>query len=456
MKESLHISFRRGPFLANRDFLIASSGRFVGTVGYGAVVVSIVLHIQTSLGDSRQGAWPVTGFLLISTLPMVLLAPWAGRVADTRDSRRVATVSSLASALAVAAMAMSMHMFSDYLPALYVLTFVLEAALAVGGPTWQALPRIVGEERTPRAMGSMQATLMLAQMVGPAVGGILVGRGGTQFSFWTAGGCYLLLAAGALAIRTRRGGHHALGQSRSAKPRLLDGLRVLNGDRLLWSLLVGALFIILAAEAINVLEVFLARESLGASAGQYGLLSAVMALGLVAGSLAAGRIRTQKRRLEVFLASVAASSAVLILMGLAPTLMMLFVFNAAAGAGIGALNATFGALILLRTPEANRGQVTAIVMGLTRAASIGALGAGGLLGSVFGPRTGFVLCGAAAFVVSVVVAVVVLAGQPVLDTTARRDTSADGDQEAVPDKVPDVLQQPADPALGTAVVLPRQ
>ncbi|HEY8296291.1 MAG TPA: MFS transporter, partial [Micrococcaceae bacterium] len=334
----------------NRDFLIASAARFTAAVGYGAVVVSILLHIQSNLGDSRHGAWSVTGFLLVATLPMVLLAPWAGRLADTHDSRLLATVASMASALAVAAMAVSMQLFTDYLPALYLLTFVLEAALAVAGPTWQALlPRIVGEERTPRAMGSMQATLMLAQMVGPAAGGILVGQGGTQFSFWMAGACYLLLTAGALSIRTRR--EHSAENAGRSKPRLLDGLRVLNGDSLLWSLLVGTMFIILAGEAINVLEIFLARETLGANKAQYGLLSAVMALGLVAGSLAAGAIVTENLRLMVFLASVTATSVALILMGLAPTLVMLFVFSAMAGVAIGALNATFGALIMMRTPE---------------------------------------------------------------------------------------------------------
>lgn len=462
MKESLHTSVDRSSLLGNRDFLIASAARFTAAVGYGAVVVSILLHIQSNLGDSRRGAWAVTGFLLVSTLPMVLLAPWAGRLADTHDSRRLATGASMVSALAVAAMAVSMELFTDYLPALYLLTVLLEAALAVAGPTWQALlPRIVGEERTPRAMGTMQATLMLAQMVGPAAGGILVGSGGTQFSFWMAGACYLLLTAGALSIRTRRS--RAADHASRSKPRLLDGLRVLNGDRLLWSLLVGVMVIILGGEAINVLEIFLARETLDANAAQYGLLSAVMALGLVAGSLASGAIKTEHLRLRVFLASAAATSGVLILMGLAPTLVMLFVFNVMAGAAIGALNATFVALIMMRTPEGKRGQVTAIVMGLTRAVSIGALGLGGLLGSLFDPRTGFVLCGAVTLAVSLVIAAVVLASKPVLDARVQRgvpgdgvprdsDASAGRQQEAVQDQVPDIVQQQSDAPFGAGAI----
>ena len=169
---------------------------------------------------------------------------------------------------------------------------MLEAAIAVSTPTWSALlPRIVGEEDTPRALGSMQATLMLAQLAGPALGGILVGAGGLAASFWTAAACYGLLALGARLIRTRRA-PSALHDA--ATPRLLDGLRLLNRDKLMWALLVGTMFVVLAAEAINVLEVFLARVALGASPAEYGFLAAAMGAGMVGGSLAAGRITTER------------------------------------------------------------------------------------------------------------------------------------------------------------------
>ena len=65
-------------------------------------------------------------------------------------------------------MGLGMQYLDNYLPVLFAMTFLLDAAQAVAGPTWQALlPRIVGEDRTPRAMGTMQATIMIAGMAGP-------------------------------------------------------------------------------------------------------------------------------------------------------------------------------------------------------------------------------------------------------------------------------------------------
>ena len=78
------------PLWRNRDFLIAGTARFVATAGMGAVVVSVMLHLQNAAAAGETpvaGPWLVAAYLLCSALPLVLLAPWAGRLADTMDSR---------------------------------------------------------------------------------------------------------------------------------------------------------------------------------------------------------------------------------------------------------------------------------------------------------------------------------------------------------------------------------
>ena len=298
MKQTLHNASTPAaaaqPLWRNRDFLIAGTARFVATAGMGAVVVSVMLHLQNAAAAGETpvaGPWLVAAYLLCSALPLVLLAPWAGRLADTMDSRTLATASSAVSAAAVAGMGLGMQYLENYLPVLFAMTFLLDAAQAVAGPTWQALlPRIVGEDRTPRAMGTMQATIMIAGMAGPAAGGLLSGWGGTGLVFAVASGCYVAMGLGALLIRTRRG--TAAERAGRAKPALLDGLRLIRRDSLVWALVLGAMFFIVVGEATNVLEVFLARGELGATETQYGLLAAAFGLGMAAGAAMAGSIKT--------------------------------------------------------------------------------------------------------------------------------------------------------------------
>jgi MFS family permease len=157
-----------------------------------------------------------------------------------------------------------------------------------------------------------------------------------------------------------------------------------------------------------VLEVFLARNELGATEIQYGLLSAAFGLGMAAGAAMAGRIRTPRVRLRVLLAAMTGASACLVLTGMVPSVELLFVAYTGTGVACGVLNACFGAIAILRIPESGRGQAMAIVGGMTRAVSIGALALGGLLGALVPVRVSFVLTGAVGAMVALALTAYVL------------------------------------------------
>ncbi len=441
------------PLWRNRDFLLASSARFVATAGMGAVIISVMLHLQNLAAAGQTavaGPWLVAAYLFCSALPLVLLAPWAGRLADTRDSRTLATASSVASAAAVAGMGLGLQYLDNYLPVLFAMTFLLGAAQAVAGPTWQALlPRIVGEERTPRALGTMQATIMIAGMVGPAAGGLLSGWGGSGLVFAVACGCYLVMAVGASLIRTRRG--TAAERVGKENPALLDGLRLLRRDGLVWPLVLGALFFITVGEATNVLEVFLARDELGATETQYGLLAASFGLGMASGASLAGRIKTPPLRLRMLLISMAVTSAFLGIMALVPSVELLLVAYTAMGAACGMLNACFGAIAILRIPESGRGQAMAILGGLTRAVAIGALALGGLLGALLPVRMTFLIAGTGGVLAALALAAYVLprfGNEGAADVRASDGEASDREQEAVADQVRHLREEPAAESLG--------
>ena len=480
MKQTLHnlsgSPVAAQPLWRNRDFVLASSARFIATAGMGAVIISVMLHLQNLAATGQTaiaGPWLVAAYLLCSALPLVLLAPWAGRLADTRDSRTLATASSAVSAAAVAGMGLGMQYLDNYLPVLFAMTFLLDTAQAVAGPTWQALlPRIVGEERTPRALGTMQATIMIASMVGPAAGGLLSGWGGSGLVFAVASGCYVAMGAAAMLIRTRRG--TAAERAGKENPALLDGLRLIRRDGLVWALVLGALFFITVGEATNVLEVFLARDVLGATETQYGLLAASFGLGMASGAGLASRIKTPPARLRALLVSMALTSAFLGIMSLVPNMALLFVAYTAMGASCGVLNACFGAIAIMRIPESGRGQAMAIIGGMTRAVSIGALALGGLLGALLPIRVSFLVAGVAGVLAALAVTAYVLprygsegAASPVVPAASGAAASkgaaastgavaaSGGQQEAVADQVPHLGEEagaegPAVPALTAA------
>jgi MFS family permease len=152
-----------------------------------------------------------------------------------------------------------------------------------------------------------------------------------------------------------------------------------------------------------------------------------------------------------------------------PSVELLFVAYTGTGVACGVLNACFGAIAILRIPESGRGQAMAIVGGMTRAVSIGALALGGLLGALVPVRVSFVLTGAVGAMVALALTAYVLPRfgreDSAANTPAAAKAAAGADsalpakaaaepplagaaatvsgrqQEAVADEVPDFLEQ---------------
>ena len=87
-----------------------------------------------------------------------------------------------------------------------VLVAVISAGLAVTAPTMSALvPEMVGTRHVPRAMAIMQTAGAVGMLIGPALGGLLVGTYGVRLPLLLDAVSYLALAGAAVLIRTRRG-----------------------------------------------------------------------------------------------------------------------------------------------------------------------------------------------------------------------------------------------------------
>jgi MFS family permease len=169
-------------------------------------------------------------------------------------------------------------------------------------------------------------------------------------------------------------------------------------------LLVPALLLfVLGAEAVNVVEVFLVTDVLGASPTMYGLAMASFALGQIVGPLLAGRVDGEAGRVGWAAAAAAGIGAVLIAVGLTPSVWLaipLFVVGGICGGG---LNAHISTLVVTRAPERVRGGVIALVTGSSRGCSVLAMVLGGLAGEMVGPRATFVIGGGLSVLVAMVI-----------------------------------------------------
>ena len=366
------------PLRRNRDFLLAMAARTTSLLGDYAALVALTLRAE------HHGPWAVSALLIAGFLPLVLMTPVAGLLADRIDSRTLLIAASVAQFLACLALASV-----NSTVAILVLVFVLGCGDAVAGATWTALlPSMVGPDQLGSAIGIRQASATTAGIAAPAIGGLLTGLAGTGLVLYLDAASFVAIGVAALFVHTRRG--LVEGQSRE---RWQAGFTVIRRDRVLSGLMGALVAFCLVAGMANVVTVFLIRQTLHSSATWFGIEGATCAATMTVGSVLIGRVQGQRRLVSWGLAGMGGLSLACIGYGLAPTVVWLLVPAAGCGFANAALNVCTGTVLMTRSPEAMRGRVAAAFSGLTSAAQIGSMLLGGALLAVLTPRQVFILAG---------------------------------------------------------------
>ncbi|MGQ5264155.1 MFS transporter [Micromonospora sp. ZYX-F-536] len=397
------------------DVWLAATARGTTICGDFLAATALALALQ----GAGAGGLAVSGLLLAATLPLVLLAPLAGRLADRVDSRTLLVTVGLAQAAICALLALADH------PVLVVgLVTLLACGLAVTQPCLAALlPAMVRPEDLPRASAISQTAVSLGALGGPVLAGLLVGQFGTRVPLLLDAATYLALVVAGLLLRTRRGGRRSAATTATpANPGgTAKGWR-LRRDPLMLVMVVSTAVVIAAIGGINVIEVFFIRETLNGSPTTYGLVSAAWMAGMLPGGWLAARLA---RRLtddaalvRGVLVTLAGCSLMVLLAATVPTAALLVPLWLVGGAANGGENVFANLLIARRVPEAVRARAYASYGAAVQGGSMTGFLLGGALLAAAPPRPLIAGAGVAGLLV-------VLVFVPVVARAVRRPAGAD-------------------------------
>jgi MFS family permease len=366
-----------------RDLIVALVGRTVSTFGDGVALVALTLRLQA---DGAQ-PWQVALLLGGGVVPQLLLARPIGRLADTHDSRRLLVAGGLAE-VATTIPLIFLHSVAAILP----LVAVLGAATSLTAATWSALiPRVVGEDHLAEAISAQQSLSVLALVGAPAVGGLLAGAFGTGVPVALDVATYVVVTVAAVLVRTRRMPERM--PTADGRTRLRSGFAILRADSVLAPLVAGVALVVLLVGMVDVVLVYLVRETLHAGGVWYGVTEASWMAGMVAGSLGAARVRTERGRIRATIAGAAVACAGVAGFAVAPDVGILVLLSVLGGVGNGYAGACLSTLLLARTPDSARGRVSAAANAVFGGAQGASLMLGGLVAIVLSPRAIYAVAG---------------------------------------------------------------
>ena len=355
--------------------------RLVSLGGGSAAYIALVAAIY---GETGSALW-VSAAIFSSVVASVLSAPFAGWVGDRFDRRRVLITADLAAA----AVSLAMAATASHATALVVLLGVSSVVQSPFEPaSAAALPNVVPKADVPRANALVGATSSAGYLVGPLLGGVVLGLGATPAAVFVVDAASFVFSA--LVVLTIR---RSFGRGSVVEhPGALAGVRLLARERSLRVPVLAGMISLVGIGIVDVASYPLSIELDGGSAG-YGAMTALLGGGGLVGAAIAGRA-LRVGPVRVLVVAFAGAAAGLALAGAAPVLAVALVGMALAGSGRGLGDVAQVTLIQARAADEVRSRVFAAQDGLSHLAFTVSAFSGGLLVTLASARGAFAVAAA--------------------------------------------------------------
>ena len=338
------------------NYRLFFSGGLVSNTGTWMARVAQTWLVLTVLTDhSAIAVGLVTG---LQFLPMLLLGPWGGAIADRYPKRSVLIVTQVLLMVNAGLLAGLVIANVAHLCHVYALAFMQGCITAVDNPTRQAFASEMVETRLlPNAVGLNSSSFNAARLVGPAVAGFMIAAWGVGPSLAVNAVTFLPVIWALAAMRVDE--LHPAPQRRG-RGSVVEGLRYVAGRPDLQ--LVMFMVFMLGTFGMNfqITTALMATKVFGRGADGYGILGSVMAIGSLTGALMAAR-RVQPR-LTVMLVSMGAFAASTLLLALAPSYLTYALMLIPVGLAALTMMTTANAAVQLSTEPVMRGRVMALYM----------------------------------------------------------------------------------------------
>jgi len=362
---------------------------FLATLGSGVGTYLAALVLTVSIRDkTHSGTW-VAALLVADLLPIFLIGVTLGPLIDRLSRKRLMIGADLVR-LGVFALLPFAHKPGE----IVALAAITGVATGFFKPAvFAGVPNLVdGEGELAVANSLLSGIDNVAWMVGPLIGAGLLVISGPNLAYWINAVTFLLsalLISGIPAARLQSEESLSRGHWRDVR----DGIALVLGTPQLRTVLIVWNVVIVGNAALNVAEVFFAKDSLDSGNFGYGVLVAATGAGLILGSLLAPFVLEQIGLRRLYPCAVGLMGVGALAASAAPTVWVAAPLIAIATLGNGAAIVCNQLLVQRGAPDTMRGRAIAVLMSSTSLTIVCSMAITGVLTNEFGGRALWVIAG---------------------------------------------------------------
>lgn len=366
--------------LSQYNYRLFAIGSLISNIGGWMAIVAQDWLVLTILTDQSSVALGLVTALQF--LPVAILAPFAGALADRIDKRKLLVVTQSCSAAGTVLLFVLLAAGLVQLWHVCVLAAFAGVLMSFDNPTRHAfVSEMVPARLLPNAIGLNSASFNAARLIGPGASGLIIGTFGVAPAIAVNAISYVGPISALLLMRTSE---LVTSEPAPRKRAVREGVSyVKNRPEILL-----VLFVVFMTSTFGMnyqlTNALMATRVFGKGAQEFGLLGSILAVGSLSAALIAAR--RARPRLRVLFGSLAGYAFFSTALGLAPNYVIFALLLVPVGLCALTIITTANSMIQLAAAPEYRGRVmslyTAILLGGT---PIGAPLIG-WIGQAWGPR----------------------------------------------------------------------
>jgi len=330
--------------------------RICTLLSYQVAAVTVGWHIY----ELTRDPWSLGLVGLAEVIPFFCVAPFSGYLVDHLPRRKLGAAACLGLAVNAGALALIAH---GALPTSAL--WPIYAAVAVGGvgrsflgPVYNALfARVLKREQFGRGASMGSVVFQAGLVLGPAIGGVLVGVTGKSVAYGVAAACAV---AAALALLRMRVTEPAQAMQRGPVfASIAQGMRFVASNQIMLGAMALDMFSVLLGGAVSMLPAFI-KDILHQGPEALGVMRAAPAVGSICVALWLTRRPLQRNAGRILLFAVGGFGLCTIAFALSRNYWLSVALLVAYGMCDGVSVVLRSTILQLVTPDDMRGRVSSI------------------------------------------------------------------------------------------------